>query len=433
MSQYGAQGFAAHGWSYRQILAYYYPGTSLARRSGTHVRVLLADGRPRVVVSSARPFRVNGRRLPAGRYGLGPALRIDVKGKPLELEPPLRFEPGSAPLALDGLPYRGELTVFASGGGVAAVDRVSLEDYVRGVVPWEMPWFWRQSALRAQAVAARSYAVATLAPDQSFDAFADTRSQAYGGIRSERAATDAAVAATAGQIVTWRGRVAETFYFSSSGGRTAAAADGLPHAPALPYLRSVADPYDAISPHHTWGPVVVQARTVARKLGLGCVPALSLVANASGRVSQVRARCPRATRTVSGGRFERELGLRSTWFSVTETPAKAAPPALAPQAIPRPPELPEGPGWTGRWPEGKHAWTVVLDSLPESSGVAAARRDMRQQTKAGLPNVGVLHSSDFPNLRGGLYVVFSGVYRTAAEATAAAARADRGYPREIVP
>jgi hypothetical protein len=172
---------------------------------------------------------------------------------------------------------------------------------------------------------------------------------------------------------------------------------------------------------------------VARKLGLGCVPELSLVANASGRVSQVRARCPKATRTVSGGDFESRLGLRSTWFSVAETAAQAAPPSLDPQPVPRPPDVPDGPGWTGTWPTGKHAWTVVLDSLPESVGLAQARRDMKDAARAGLPDVGVLRSSDFSNLRGGLYVVFSGVYRTAAEATAAAARTEGGYPREIVP
>src|SRR5204862_305575 len=126
----------------------------------------------------------------------------------------------------------------------------------RGVVPWEMPHDWRADALRAQAVAARSYALATLKHGETFDVYADTRDQVYGGIRAETPQTNEAVGATAGQVLTWRGRVAITYYFSSSGGRTASSVDGLPWAPRVPYLVSVPDPYDSASPNHTWGPLV---------------------------------------------------------------------------------------------------------------------------------------------------------------------------------
>ena len=80
-----------------------------------------------------------------------------------------------------------------------------------------------------------------------FDLYADTRSQVYGGISAETAATDAAISATAGRALVWRGRPATTFYHSSSGGRTAAVADGLPGARTVPYLRSVRDPYGRAS------------------------------------------------------------------------------------------------------------------------------------------------------------------------------------------
>src|SRR5439155_432638 len=122
----------------------------------------------------------------------------------------------------------------------------------RGVVPWEMPHRWNPEALKTQAVAARSYALATLKRGRPFDLFADTRDQVYGGIRAESDATNAAIGATAGQVLTYAGRPALTYYFSTSGGRTAAAIDVLPWAPRVPYLVSVADPYDGLSPHHAW-------------------------------------------------------------------------------------------------------------------------------------------------------------------------------------
>ena len=103
-----------------------------------------------------------------------------------------------------------------------------------------MPYIWHPEALKAQAVAARSYALATRKTGGAFDLYPDTRSQVYLGIDHEKPSTNAAVDATAGQVVLYEGQVAKTFFFSTSGGRTASAEDVW--GAAVPYLVSVRRP-----------------------------------------------------------------------------------------------------------------------------------------------------------------------------------------------
>ena len=306
MSQYGAQGYASHGWRYGRILAHYYAGTRLERVKPREVRVLLAAGRKRIAVSSRKPFRLvdargRGRHV-RRRIVLGPKLR--------GLAGPVRVVAGAQPVSLDGRPYRGALVVRARGGRMSVVNAVTLERYLRGVVPYEMPHDWHGQALRAQAVVARSYTLATLRPAKLFDLYDDQRSQVYGGVRAETVETNLAVGATANQVLTYGGAVATTYYHSTSGGRTANVADVW--SASIPYLRSVPDPYDAISPYHRWGP----RRLDLKPLGIRGVRDLSLVRSRSGRVEEVVLQTAKGTRRVEAGELRRKLGLRSTWFRV---------------------------------------------------------------------------------------------------------------------
>ena len=179
--------------------------------------------------------------------------------------------PGAAPLQLDGNAYRGALLVHRQAGKLTIVNRLPLDRYLRGVVPWEMPDDWHREALRAQAVVARSYALATLKPGTLFDLYADTRSQVYGGIRAEAATTNRAIGSTAGRVVSWNGRIATTFYHSTSGGRTVSNEEAWPGATPVPYLVSVPDPHDGLSKLHRWGPFPWTPAKVGRKLGVGVV------------------------------------------------------------------------------------------------------------------------------------------------------------------
>ena len=323
MSQWGAYGYAKHGWRYDRILAHYYPGTQLAPAPLAHVRVLLATAQPRVSVGCPGALKVSdatGRTfaLRPGVYGVNAKLRLPVGHKLVRqphhepitvsvkrtLHSPLVFDCPSAPVTWNGRAYHGLLLVRRGGKRLSVVNSVDLEDYVRGVVAGEMPHNWSLAALEAQAVATRTYALATLHATKRFDLFSDTRSQVYGGIAYETPQTNFAIQRTAGKILTWHGLPASTFFFSTSGGRTADVREVWPKLGDLPYLRSVSDPYDVASPHHSW-----QVVLPAAKLPGGTV---KLVHAKDGRVTAVVI----GTRTIDATTFRRKLGLQSTWFDL---------------------------------------------------------------------------------------------------------------------
>jgi stage II sporulation protein D len=320
MSQWGAYGYAKRGVTYDRILAHYYPGTQLTPTPVTWIKVLLLEQKKRIVVSSTDPFRVKDgagatHDLAAGNYELTSALRLklDPASPPEPLPGPLAFLPGKSPLWL-ARPYRGTFTVSATGKTLSVVNRVAIESYVRGVVSSEMPHDWPLEAVKAQAVAARSFALAHRR-GSVFDVYADTRDQVYGGIAAETPVGDQAVAGTRRQVLLYGGKVATTYYFSTSGGRTAAITDVFASAKPTPYLVSVPDPYDTASPYHTWGPVPVSAVSAAAKLHVPGLLDLQPVP-ASGRAKSVVAVGRAGETTVAAGDVRRALGLRSTWIKV---------------------------------------------------------------------------------------------------------------------
>ena len=320
MGQYGAYGYAKHGLGYRSILAHYYPGTTIGTAPVRRVRVLLAQGKTKLTISSTADFTVTDATGKTHDVAAGTAtfdsnlkLKVDAAAKAKALPGPLLFGPGAAPLEL-GRPYRGQIQVAAAGTKLQAVDVVGLEPYLQGVVAAEMPHTWAPETLKAQAVAARSYALSHLQTG-SFDLYPDTRSQVYRGVTAETPETSAAVQATAGQVVLYAGRVAKTFFFSTSGGRTMSAADawGTP----IPYLVSVPDPYDTLSTYHDWGPFAFSAAKLGKALHTqGRLLDVQTDANSSGRVASVTAIGANGESTATGPAVRRALGLRSTWFSV---------------------------------------------------------------------------------------------------------------------
>jgi stage II sporulation protein D len=320
LSQYGAFGYAQHGWSAGQILSHYYPGTTIGKAPVSRVRVLLADRKRALTLTSDVPFSVRDglgttHTLAAGSVTLDATLTLAVDGLATPLTPPLTFRAGAgAPLTLK-LPYRGQIQVDVVDGKLRAINVVGLEQYLYGVVPSEMPSFWAGEALKAQAVAARSYAMATRQVGAPYDLFSDTRSQMYLGLSHEDPASSAAVDATKSQVLYYGGRVATTYFSSTSGGQTESAADwgGL----AVPYLVSVPDPYDTISPYHDWGPVPVTGKTVVAALKLpGPFTDVTTTRNGAGRVATVDLFAQALDLSVAGTKLRDALGLRSTWFDV---------------------------------------------------------------------------------------------------------------------
>jgi len=328
MSQWGAYGYALHGWKYKRILYHYYPGTTLQKGGEPAVRVLLVEGASVVTIGCAAPITVNnGRRFRAHllkrTFGVGPRLALPVH-HPAHPRPFARgfaeFTCERAPLTLGGRPYRGHLVVRSNGRTLSVVNELELDEYLRGVVPSESPARWPIAELEAQAVAARSYAVAQLKPAAQYDLVPDARSQVYGGVGAERPRSDRAVWKTKAQVLTFAGQVARTYYSSSSGGRTESVQDAWPGSAPIPYLRSVSDPWDTYSPNHAWGPYAYSASQLAARLGVGGpIESVRVEQDSSLRAAAVRLRLASGkVASVSGRQVTSALGLRSSWFSIGE-------------------------------------------------------------------------------------------------------------------
>jgi stage II sporulation protein D len=336
MSQYGAYGYALHGWTYQQILGHYYTGTALGTTNGRQtVRVLLGSGS----AAFAGATRVGNKSLnPSLTYDVVPlangSLRIINQSthKPVGKFPAPLSATGPGPLSVAGLgAYRGSLEFRPNGsGGIDIVNVVGLDDCVRGVISAEMPSSWSAEALKAQAVAARTYAITTDVAGTFYNLYPDTRSQMYRGVAAETAATDAAVAATAGQIVTFDGAPAVTYFFASSGGYTENIEDAWPGATADPWLRGVPDPYDGAGgdPYHHWTRRLSLKAATKRlgKLVKGKLVGIRVTQHgASPRIMSAVVKGTRGTTTVTGGQLQSAFGLLSTWARFTTISSGAAP------------------------------------------------------------------------------------------------------------
>ncbi len=327
MSQYGAYGYALHGADYRSILADYYQGTTLGQTNPSRiVRVLLKTGS----AAFSGATHAGRRRLHAGKSYTVRALAngelqlINSRGKRIgTFAAPLTVS-GPGPVSVAGLgSYRGSLQFRPGAGGVETINAVGVDDYVRGVVAAEMPSSWPAQALAAQAVAARTFGLTSDVGGTAYNLYSDTRSQEYSGVAAETAATNAAVAATAGQIVTYNGAPATTYFFSSSGGYTEDVENAFPGATPAPWLRGVPDPYDGAEghdPYHHWGQHMTMAAAQAKLSGLvkGTLEGIQVTrTGASPRILSAVVIGTGGRTNVTGAELQQRFGLLSTWASFT--------------------------------------------------------------------------------------------------------------------
>jgi SpoIID/LytB domain protein len=384
MSQYGARGRALDGQSAADILAHYYAGTTLgtvARTTPIRVRVLrdfaATASRPLVLSARRTDWRIDG--LDAvfpkdARLEVRPTVVATTTGSTVKwririvsptgivlrdaatssfrvrgLTASFMTEVASKHVTKDT--YRGVVRVVLSSASTRAnvVNELTLERYLRGVVPAEMPASWPAEALRAQAIAARSYAARRLRPGVSwYDVGDDSRWQVYLGSLGERAATTAAISATAGIVLRSGTSIANALFHSTGGGATEdndkvfVASSGAKVAGPVSYLRGSIDrrpdgtAYDAAAPYATWRTATY---TIAQLSGwfaadprtrVGTLTALDLTnRGVSGRLVSVRLIGASGSKTVSGNVFRsifnaaRPAGdpmLRSTLFDVAPIP-----------------------------------------------------------------------------------------------------------------
>ena len=311
----------------------------------------------------------------------------------------------------DGL-YRGSLLISASGSGLVAVNALDLEDYVRGVVSGESPSAWPTEALKAQAVAARTYAITTHAGGGVFDQYADTRSQVYRGVSAETPNTDAAVQATTGQVVTYGGQPVTTYFFSTSGGETEDVENSFVGSQPKPWLKAVEDPFDTVSPKHRWGPFRFTAAQVQRKLHrylLGRFKRIKVLQRGvSPRVVRAQVVGTGGVTNVTGPQLRSAFGLFDTWAFFTSVTSKASKPKPKQAQLrrrPRPatrraasPRSPAPP------PRTRRAWRAPSPRRARAAGCASSAA----RARAGSPR------PTRQVLRGGRYSVAvpaPGVYR----------------------
>jgi SpoIID/LytB domain protein len=351
MSQYGAYGAARAGRTWKQILAFYYPGTRVTTMpSGTVLKVWISgddDGSLRVRPSAGLTVRdADGGRytLPTGgkytswrirRSGSGYRLSYRTSSgtdvnQPTGLSSSTWSFNSPAKVITVVLPsgsvrsYRGSVGLVKRGSSGRTVNRVLLEDYVKGVVPVEMPTSWPVEAVRAQSVAARSYAVRLrdFTNYSGYDICDTTACQVYRGLGNETSAGNAAVRATKGAIVTYKGAVALTQFASSNGGHSAQG--------RYPYLAPRPDPYDGAVRSQAWTKKVTTASVAAAWPAVGTVRGLRVTARDGagawgGRVRTIAIIGSKATVSVSGGTFQRRFGLRSTLFTIVRATSPTSP------------------------------------------------------------------------------------------------------------
>jgi SpoIID/LytB domain protein len=324
MSAYGAYGYALHGKGYRFILGHYYSGAGLGTVQGGHVvRVLLGIESGDVGFSGATSAcgeRLDPQRsYQAHRTGNAVVLRSSGSERLANCGRKLRAAgPGTVAIAGYGT-YRGALETVpteSQAGSLNVVNALALEQYVKGVMPNEVPPSWPAEELKAQAVAVRSIALTGDVGGNGFDLYSDTRSQVYKGLESEYARTNDAVAVTRGQVVTYGGDVAQTLYSACSGGHTESAVNvfGSP----VPYLVGVPDPYDYYCPLHKWT-LEFSGPQISAKLGSYLKGRLKQVVitrtGASPRIISAKLVGTGGVSTVTGTDLEAALGGYDTWMT----------------------------------------------------------------------------------------------------------------------
>jgi stage II sporulation protein D len=286
------------------------------------LRVAIREGDSQVIVGTSNPGVIRNQQgqaiaqLPEGR-----SLTIAAQGAQVKAANALGssfwVEPGANGYVFIGDRwYRGRVLVLANGNGVTAINYVDLEQYLYSVVGSEMPASWPLEALKAQAVAARSFVLYRRQRQQNplYDVGDTTTWQVYKGLETETTSTQTAVESTRQQVLTYNGQIIEAVFHSSSGGHTENVEDVWSR--PLPYLRGVQD-YDAGSPVYQW------AQTLSVDEFSRLMPQVGRIYSATpqrttprGRVQEIRLEGDRGAQIMTGNDFRTALNLRSTLFSI---------------------------------------------------------------------------------------------------------------------
>lgn len=281
-----------------------------------------AEGKATAQTESSKTIALAANTAAAIRWQAGAFLvgREKVRGDVLTIRPS-----GAGELALDGRRYRGALELRHKSGGLTAVNIVPVDDYLRSVVPEEMPVDWPAEAIKAQSVAARSFALASRGrhASEGYDLCTTTHCQLYTGTAAEKSASNAAIKATRGEVLTYGGKPIEALFHTDSGGMTENSEDVW--GSHVPYLRAAKDtPAKTMPWTKTISRADLERKLAAKGHDIGKVRSVALSPlaigraakdrTASGRVKTMTVKGTKGTATLSGTTWRSLLGLKSTLF-----------------------------------------------------------------------------------------------------------------------
>ena len=307
-------------------------GFGLAAAAGLPVRILLDEtGLAEVRIQGNHSLWNLAGRLATVEHDQTYRLLADGKGIELTCDSPpcpvqgyvgnlISFVPADGIVRVGERGYRGYLRVVWRDGRLLLINKVDIEDYLRGVLPGEVPASFPYEVLKAQAILARTYTLSRLGSNPDYDLCDTSRCQVYLGADAEAERYDRAVRDTVGRVLAYDGKPISAVYHADSGGRTAAAAEVW--GSSIPYLQSRDDPW---SLDRRWRVTVspAQVRQVLAEMGHSVAPVSGLQVverGSSGRIIAMR------VTTAEGGlrlgvpevgRFLRSLGLPSTLASLS--------------------------------------------------------------------------------------------------------------------
>lgn len=442
LGQWGSYGYARdHGWSYTQILNHFYGQTTagavgnqlitvrLEAHNDGFTSVYLHQGNMTITTKQGQPVAQHDKAMRFRRFApnqfyvehapscAGPWTRVqglEVNSSEIHVKAPQVSNPSldqTLAVCTGGSSmrwYRGDIRAIADPGGTQrTVNGVPLESYLRGVVPRESPASWGNvaggiNALRAQAVAARTY---TIAENRwSYARTCDTTAcHVYGGraegTRSspttlEHANTNQAIADTAGEIRVRNGSPIYSQYSASTGGHTKSQGS----AGDAGWFPAVPDEGDVVSPRHTWN-LTVPVSTLESRYGKGSLQSVTVLSRNGlgahgGRVDRVQLQFSGGNVEISGNEFRRNAGLYSDWFvlgNVVTAPSGGG--SSPPTGLTCPAE---GMGSVQR------LYSAYFLRAPDSGGMAHWSR--ARQNGWGLDRISshFAASSEFQNTYGGL-------------------------------
>ena len=216
--------------------------------------------------------------------------------------------------------YRGKTLVLPTQKGLTAVNYIDLEQYLYSVLGSEMNGNWPQEALKAQAVAARTYAIYKRENDRNavYDVGNTQTWQVYKGVASESPGTHTAVDATAGQVLTYNNQIILSAFHACSGGHTQNVEDVWVN--PLPYLRGV-EGYDEDVSACQWMKTFSSQELSRRISGVGNVMSLMPILTTYGSIKTIKVVGDQGTRVLKGEAVRNALGLKSTRFTITQAPS----------------------------------------------------------------------------------------------------------------